>query len=61
MFLLGTVWTIASVPLFIIVVSNQRKARLSLKEETISYGIKGNTFNSPSLLLSIPLNKYFLF
>ena len=56
MFVLGVASTVASIPLFIIAGSNKRKARLSLKAETVYYGIKGNNFNSPSLSLSIPLN-----
>ena len=56
MFVLGVASTVASIPLFITAGSNKRKARLSLKAETVYYGIKGNNFNSPSLSLSIPLN-----
>jgi len=56
MFVVGVASTIASIPLFILAGSNKRKARLSLKAETVYYGIKGSNFNSPSLSLSIPLN-----
>ena len=56
MFVLGVASTVASIPLFILAGNNKRKARLSLKAETVYYGIKGNNFNSPSLSLSIPLN-----
>ena len=54
MFVLGVASTVASIPLFILAGNNKRKARLSLKAETVYYGIKG--INSPSLSLSIPLN-----
>ena len=56
MFVLGVASTVASIPLFILAGNNKRKARLSLKTETVYYGIKGSNFNSPSLSLSFPLN-----
>jgi FtsH-binding integral membrane protein len=56
MFVLGVTSAVASVPLFIFASSNKRKARLSLKTETVFYGIKGSSFKSPSLSLTIPFN-----
>jgi hypothetical protein len=56
MFVLGTATAIASIPLFIIAGSNKRKARLSLKAETIYYGTKSSNFKTPLLSLSLPLN-----
>jgi hypothetical protein len=55
MFLLGSATTIASIPLFIATGSNKRKAKLSLKAEPLTFGIKstGNS-NYTALAFSIP-------
>ena len=55
-FILGVATTVTSIPLFIVAGNNKRKARLSLKADTVYYGIKGNNFISPSVSFSIPFN-----
>jgi|CXWL01.2.fsa_nt_gi hypothetical protein len=56
MFVLGVSSTVASIPLFILAGSNKRKARFSLKAETVFNGTESSNFKTPLLSLSIPLN-----